>query len=120
LKRKTGIEHITISDLLFADDGKIVATSAEDLQEMLDIFVEITEALDMAKFRLSRMSFAFAKLRKRVFLNRNIHLVTKLRIFDTVVITNGLYGCAIWNINQKQLKKLDSWKFIHLKEDIRD
>jgi hypothetical protein len=44
LERKTGIEQITISDLLFADDAKIVATSAEDLQEILDIFVEFTEA----------------------------------------------------------------------------
>ena len=175
LKRKTGIKHITISDLLFADDAKIVATSAEDLQEMLDIFVEITEAfgqevsikktkvmvqpkrvlageeveveipitftirgeevenvvvftyvggqeningdlVDVMKIRLSRMSFAFAILRKRVFSNKNIRLVTKLRIFDTVVFTNGLYGCAIWNINQKQLEKLDSWKFRHLKK----
>jgi exonuclease III len=175
LKRKIGIEHITILDILFADDAKIIATSAEDLQVMLDIFVEITEAfgqevsikktkvmvqpkrvlageeidaeipisisikgqvlenvvvftylggqenvngnlVDVVKYKLSKMSFAFTKLRKRVFSNRNIRLVTKLRIFDTVVITNGLYGCAIWNINQKQLEKLDSWKFRHLKK----
>ena len=174
LKRKTGIEHITISDLLFADDAKIVATSAEDLQEMLNIFVEVTEAfgqevsikktkvmvqpkrvlvgeevvvdipinfiikgqvlenvvvftyvggrenengnmVDEVKWRMSRMSAAFAVLRKRVFSNKKIRLGTKLRIFDTVVITNGLYGCAIWNINQEQMQKLDSWKYRHLK-----
>ena len=74
------------------------------------------DLVDVMKIRLSRMSFAFAILRKRVFSNKNIRLVTKLRIFDTVVITNGLYGCAIWNINQKQLEKLDSWKFRHLKK----
>jgi len=174
LKRKTGIEHITISDLLFADDAKIVSSSAEDLQVMLNIFVEVTEAfgqevsikktkvmvqpkrvlageellvdipinftikgqvlenvvvftyvggrenengnmVDEVKCRLSRMSAAFAVLRKRVFSNKNIRLVTKVRILDSVVITNGLYGCAIWNINQEQMQKLDSWKFRHLK-----
>ena len=173
LKRKIGVEYVTISDLLFADDAKIVATSAEDLQEMLDIFVEITEAfgqevsikktkvmvqpkrvlageemdaeipisitirgqvlenvvmftyvggqenvnsnmVDVVKCRVARMSFAFAKLQKRVFANKNIRLVTKLRIFDTVVITNGLYGCAVWNITQKQLDTMDSWKYRHL------
>jgi hypothetical protein len=74
------------------------------------------DLVDVMKFRLSNISFDFAILRKRVFSNKNIRLVTKLRIFDTVVITNGLYRCAIWNINQKELEKLDSWKSRHLEK----
>jgi hypothetical protein len=58
-------------------------------------------------------------LSERVFLNPHIHLLTKLRIFDSVVISNGLYGCAIWNIKDKQIQQLDSWKFRHLKKILR-
>ncbi len=56
---------------------------------------------DEVTVRLSRMSAAFASLSDRVFLNPHIHLLTKIRIFDAVVISNGLYGCAIWNIKEK-------------------
>jgi hypothetical protein len=71
--------------------------------------------VDVVDCKLPGMSSAFAMLRKRVFDDKDIRLVTKLRIFDTVVITKGLYGCAIWNNNQKQLERLDAWKFRHLK-----
>jgi hypothetical protein len=36
---------VFITDLLFADDAEIVATSPEELQVMLDEFVNITKAL---------------------------------------------------------------------------
>ena len=40
-------------------------------------------------------------------------------MFDAVVISNGLYGCATWNISNSQIEKLDSWKFRHLKKILR-
>ena len=163
LTKLAGVKCVCVSDLLFADDAEIVASSAEDLQYMLDKFVEVTSAFgqevsvkktkvmvvhkrilrkeelvfdlpldikvngqslenvdvftyvggkenthgnmdDEVKVRLSKMSAAFAALSERVFLNSNIHLVTKLRIFDTVVISNGLYGCATWNITDTQIR----------------
>jgi DNA-binding protein H-NS len=170
--------HVSITDLLFADDAEFVATSPEDLQFMMKEFEEITLAFgqqvsvkktkvmvvhkrllpgehyvediplnivvdgqslenvdvftyvggkenirgdmdDEVAVRLSRMSAAFASLSDRVFMNPHIHLLTKLRIFDSVVISNGLYGCAIWNIKDKQIHQLDSWKFRHLKKILR-
>ena len=178
LTKLAGVKCVCVSDLLFADDAEIVASSAEDLQYMLDKFVEVTSAFgqevsvkktkvmvvhkrllrkeelvfdlpldikvngqslenvdvftyvggkenthgnmdDEVKVRLSEMSAAFAALSERVFLNSNIHLVTKLRIFDTVVISNGLYGCATWNITDAQIRKLESWKFRHLKKMLK-
>jgi hypothetical protein len=170
--------HVSITDLLFADDAEFVATSGNDLQFMMDAFDRITSAFgqqvsvkktkvmvvhkrllpneqtvediplniivqgqslenvnvftyvggkenikgdmdDEVTVRLSRMSAAFASLSDRVFLNPHIHLLTKIRIFDAVVISNGLYGCAIWNIKEKQMQQLDSWKFRHLKKILR-
>lgn len=178
LRVAAGRQNKCISDLLFADDAEIVASSAEDLQFMLDVFVEVTAAFgqqvsvkktkvmvvnkrvlsdeelalnaamkfyvdnqelenvnvftyvggrenvfanikDEVNIRLSRMSAAFALLNVRVFANSNIHLAVKLNIFDSVVIANGLYGCATWNIDKTLMAKLDSWKFRHLKKILR-
>ena len=74
---------------------------------------------DEVKVRLSRMSAAFASLSDRVFMNSHLHLLTKLRMFDSVVISAGLYGCATWNIKDAQIQQLDSWKFRHLKKILR-
>jgi hypothetical protein len=41
--------------------------------------------------------------------------MSRHRVFS-VSVKNGLYRSAIWNISQKQLEKLDSWKFRHLKK----
>ena len=159
--------RVSITDLLFADDAELVATSAEDLQFMMDAFDKITGAFgqqvsvkktkvmvvhrrllpgehhvediplnivvqgqslenvnvftyvggkenvrgdinDEVKVRLSRMSAAFASLSDRVFLNPHLHLLTKLRMFDSVVISAGLYGCATWNIQKSQIQQLES------------
>jgi hypothetical protein len=75
--------------------------------------------VDVVKSRLPRMSCAFAKLRKRVFSNRNVRSVTELRMFDTVVITNGLYRCAIQNINQK-LKVVGEVRFMGIQTSLGD
>jgi len=50
------------------------------------------------------MSAAFASLSDKVFLNPNIHFLTELRIFDSVLISNGPCGCATWDIKDKQIQ----------------
>ena len=171
-------QSFTIMEMLFADDAEIVASSAEELQEMLDVFVTVTEAFgqevsipktkvmvvdrracradpspsnptfvfnvhgsplgsvdvftyvggcenrrgsmdDEVTIRLSKMSAAFASLQDRVFSNKNLRLSTKLRVFDVIVMANGLYGCATWNLKASHLESLESWKFRHLKKILR-
>jgi hypothetical protein len=165
-------ESVFITDLLFADDAEIVATSPEDLQVMLDEFVNITKAFgqevsvkktkvmvvqkrgekksdwpvnhffvdgkvlenvdvftyvggnennsaDMSNEvsqRLQRMSAGFNAFSDRVFMNPDIHLVTKLRFFVIGVLSGGLYGCATWNYTDKQMARFESWQFRHLKK----
>ena len=43
LKRKADIQNIRITDLLFADDAEFIANSQEELQCMVDVFVEVSE-----------------------------------------------------------------------------
>jgi hypothetical protein len=108
------------------EDIPLSITSQGQVLENVDVFTYVGgkenirgDMADEVTVRLSRMSAAFASLSDRVFLNPNIHLLTKLRIFDSVVISNGLYGCATWNIKDKQIQQLDSWKFRHLKKILR-
>ncbi len=65
--------------------------------------------------RLFSMSASFYTLPDRVFLNRNVSLRTKLSVYESVVMANGLYGCSSWNITANQMKLFDAWKFRHLK-----
>lgn len=44
LKRLTKLKYVNIAELLFADDAELLAHSAEDLQRMIDVFVEVTDA----------------------------------------------------------------------------
>ena len=43
LKRKTEDQNIRITDLLFAGDAEFLANSQEELQCMVDVFVEVSE-----------------------------------------------------------------------------
>jgi hypothetical protein len=89
----------------FIEDIPLSITSQGQVLENADVstYVSVKENIrgdmtDEVTVRLSRMSAAFASLSDKVFLNPNIHLRTKLRNFDSVVISNGLYGSATWNI----------------------
>jgi hypothetical protein len=44
LKRKKGIVEISIMELLFADDAVLMSDTVENLQNIVDAFVEMTEA----------------------------------------------------------------------------
>jgi hypothetical protein len=107
----------------FIEDIPLSITSQGQVLENVDAFTYMGgkenisgDMADEVTVRLSRMSAAFASLSDRVFLNPNIHLFTKLRLFDSVVISNGLYACATWDIKDRQIQQLDSWKFRHLKK----
>jgi hypothetical protein len=111
----------------FIEDIPLSITSQGQVLENVDVFMYVGgkenirgNMADEVTVRLSRMSAAFASLSDRVFFNPNIYLLTKLRkLIFSVVISNGLYGCVTWNIKDKQIYQLDSWKFRHLKKTVR-
>ncbi len=44
LKRKKGVVEMSIVELLFADDAVLMSDTVENLQNIVDAFVEVTEA----------------------------------------------------------------------------
>ena len=44
--------------------------------------------------RKQRMSMTFSSLAGRVFENRSLSLRTKLRVFNSIVVENAIYGCG--------------------------
>lgn len=61
--------------------------------------------------RKQRMSMAFSSLAGRVFENRSLALRTKLLLFNSIVVENGVYGCGAWNTTVSHIHELEMTQF---------
>ena len=59
--------------------------------------------------RIGCASAAFARLRKRVFENRDIQINTKLLVYQAVVLPTLLYGADSWTTYSRHLKALEQY-----------
>jgi hypothetical protein len=157
---------IALMELLFADDAVLMADSLEELQQIVDAFVLVTDAYGQEvsikktevmivngtsegvevcikgkklnvvnefkyvgstessdatmdreiDIRIQRMAAAYRKLTKNIFASRYIKTRTKLQTYCTVVLANGLYGCATWNTTAEHMRKLEGWQYKTLRE----
>ena len=55
-------------------------------------------------YRISRASAAFGQLKERVYLNKNLQLCTKMKVYNAIVLTTLLYGAETWSPYASQLK----------------
>jgi hypothetical protein len=65
--------------------------------------------------RKQRMYAAFNQWSGRILMNKSLSLHLRLSFFNLIVVSNGLYGCATWNLCAKQVRELDSVQFQLLK-----
>ncbi len=69
------------------------------------------------KIRIQRMAAAFSNLQNRVFSNDRLSFKLKfIRLFNTLFVSNRLYGCTTWNTKQKDIDQLDSFQYRSLKK----
>ena len=59
--------------------------------------------------RISRASAAFGQLKDRVYLNRNLKLTTKLRVYEAIVLSILLYSSETWTPYASQLRILNKF-----------
>ena len=59
--------------------------------------------------RISKASGAFGQLSSRIYLNHNIKLATKIKVYQAIVISILLYGSESWSLYSKQLKMLNTF-----------
>lgn len=57
--------------------------------------------------KIKQASAAFGRLRRRVFQNQNLHLNTKICIYQAVCITTLLYSCEAWVTYSPHIKSLE-------------
>ena len=69
--------------------------------------------------RISRASASFGRLSQRVYLNRNLKLATKIRVYQAIVISILLYGSETWTLYSKQLKLLNTFHLRCLRRILR-
>ena len=59
--------------------------------------------------RIAKATSAYGRLVKRLWTNRGIRLDTKVAVYKAAVLSSLLYGCEIWNLNAKQLRRLEKF-----------
>ena len=59
--------------------------------------------------RINKASAAFGQLKEKVYLNRNLKIGTKIRVYQAIVISVLLYGAETWTLYSKQLNLLDKF-----------
>ena len=69
--------------------------------------------------RISKASASFGQLSERVYLNRNIKLSTKIKVYQAIVISILLYGSETWTLYSKQLKLLNTFHLRCLRRILR-
>ena len=57
--------------------------------------------------RISKASQALGSLCNRVLSKHNIRLSTKLKVYNAVVLPSLLYGCEMWTLYRRHIKKLE-------------
>ena len=60
--------------------------------------------------RCQRMRASYYRHAREIFQGR-LRMRTKVNLFNTMVVTNGLYGCQVWNLTAGQLGQLESTFF---------
>jgi hypothetical protein len=66
--------------------------------------------------REHRMRTAFSLWEGRVLMNPHLSRHLRLKFFNLIVVTNGIYGCATWNLTRKQIHDLESIQLRLLKK----
>ena len=169
LKARTRVSHSTVRDLQYADDAAIVCSSAEELQQELDIqnvayarmglrmnprktevmhgSVEADPSpitLSQATLpvttnftylgsiissdcsvdteiinRIGKASASFGQLRKKVYLNRDLSIKTKMSVYNAIVLAILLYGCETWALYSRQMRRLEKFHMSCLRQMLR-
>ncbi|KAJ4938360.1 hypothetical protein JOQ06_002980 [Pogonophryne albipinna] len=59
--------------------------------------------------RIKQASAAFGRLQRRVFQNKNLHLRTKVCVYQAICITTLLYSCEAWVTYSRHIRALEQF-----------
>ena len=59
--------------------------------------------------RISKASASFGRLRERVYMNKELLLTTKVRVYEAIVLSILLYGCETLTPYSRELKTLNKF-----------
>jgi hypothetical protein len=115
---------IVVEKVLAEVDRRAPKISIGDtILEVVDDFVYLgskeSRTGDMvaeASVREQRMENAFRQWEGRILMNPKLSRRLRLMFFNLIVMSNGIYGCATWNMCKKQIAELERTQFRMLKK----
>ena len=69
--------------------------------------------------RIQKASHAFGRPRTKVLQHKGICLSTKLKVYTAIVLPSMLYGCEIWTVYRRHLRKLEQFHARSLRSIMR-
>ena len=69
--------------------------------------------------RISKASQALGRLWNRVLNQHNIRLLTKLKVYNAVILPSLLYGCESWSLYRRHIKQLEKFHMCALRSILR-
>ena len=67
---------------------------------------------------ISKASQSMGRLRSRVLKNRNIRLLTKIKVYKSVVLTSLLHGCETWTMHTLRIRQLERFHMRSLRNNM--
>ena len=107
---KTEVLHRSTEDSIPAQPISIRGNILKEVQDFTYLGSTISNNCSLDRevnSRISRASAAFGHLSDRVYLNRNLKLTTKIKVYQAIVLSILLYGSETWTLYSKHLKKLN-------------
>jgi hypothetical protein len=71
------------------------------------------------KERINKMAYAFHRYRKIAFSNEGVAVAQRLRLYNSLVLSVAAFGCPLWHVQRRQLKKLTHKHTEHMKVILR-
>ena len=100
-----GAEHL---DLVINLNGK--APNSVQLFKYLGSTLSSNATIDdETNYRISQANSSFGRLRSRVFKSHDIRLETKIKVYESVVLSSLLYGCEAWAMYSRHIKNLEKF-----------
>ena len=112
--KKTESMHCIGNPDTATDDKKCVVDGHEikrvDVFRYLGSFLSSNGEIDLEiRTRLSKASYVVSKLRRSVWLQKNLTIETKLGIYRATVLSILLYACEAWCTKKRHIEKLESF-----------
>ena len=106
--KKTEVLSSIVTHNLPALSFSVHSNTLSNVQEFTYLGDILNDSCSEVEHRIKAASSAFGRLTKRVFLNHNLAIPTKVAVYRAVCVSVMLYGCETWTLYRRHIKAIEA------------